>query len=111
MMREQATQCAWCRRFYDGTGFVEVRSSPLDLVINHGICYVCLDVMLRQEVERLTAEGSLILAAEAEQHRRATIIRLSRQRAEALRVRLVAAGKLMPRVTRVGEERPATLSP
>lgn len=110
-MPEPATQCAWCRRFYDGTGFVEVPSSPLDLVINHGICYVCLDVMLRQEVERLTAEGSLILAAEAEEHRRATIIRLSRQRAEALRSRLVAAGKLVPRPLHPGEEMAAALAP
>lgn len=85
-MGETATQCAWCRRFYDDAGFVEVILAATD-VVNHGICYLCLDAALQQEVERLIAEGESGEARAAEENRHATAARLARRRDEALRRR------------------------
>lgn len=92
-MGEAATQCAWCRRFYDDAGFVEVALGATD-VVNHGICYLCLDVVLQEEVERFIAEGDFEEARAAEENRRATAARLARRRDDARRARADLAARL-----------------
>ena len=34
-------QCAWCRRFKDGTGRPIGQPAPLDPSVSHGICSEC----------------------------------------------------------------------
>jgi hypothetical protein len=102
-MGASSTQCAWCRRFYDAGGFVDHAPTSSDL-INHGICYVCLDVALREEVARLVAEGDHREARVAERRRVATATRLARQREEASRER----ARLSTNAARVAAELVAT---
>jgi len=83
-------QCAWCRRFFDADGCI-VRAAPAsDLPINHGICYACLDTMLRAEVDRHRRAGDFRAALAAESDRLRTYTRLIHARYVATRRRVTA---------------------
>jgi hypothetical protein len=84
-------QCAWCRRFFDGDGCIVSTPPATDAAqVNHGICYACLDGMLRAEVARYWRAGDLPAALAAETDRLRTSARLARTRWVATRRRVTA---------------------
>jgi hypothetical protein len=84
-------QCAWCRRFIDADGcIVPAPTAAGASQVNHGICYACLDAMLRAEVDHHRRAGEVREALAAEGDRLRTYTRLIRARYVATRRRVTA---------------------